>query len=196
MNQLFTNPPTLINEKIELIPMQLEHTEELYQHTNSEIWQYMLVQIETVEQFQHWMEQAIEQRNRGTALPFIVKLRESGEVIGTTRLYDLNLTHRTAELGSTWYGTAHQRSFVNTTCKLLLLEYCFEELGLVRVQIKTDERNIRSQKAIERMGATKEGILRNERQLASGYIRNAVVYSIIREEWAHVKEGLIAKLAR
>ncbi|WP_044639819.1 GNAT family N-acetyltransferase [Risungbinella massiliensis] len=196
MNQIFTNPPTLVNEQIELVPMQLEHAEELYQHANPEIWEYMLVQIETMEQFQHWMSQAIEQRNSGTALPFIVKLRESGEVIGTTRLYDLNLTHRTAELGSTWYSADYQRSFVNTTCKLLLLKYCFEKLDLIRVQIKTDERNIRSQKAIERMGATKEGILRNERQLASGYIRNAVVYSIIRKEWPQVKEGLIAKLAR
>jgi len=102
---------------------------------------------------------------------------------------------RGLEIGGTWYGTEFQRTAVNTECKYLLLKHAFETLGCIRVQLKTDSRNERSQKAIERIGAIREGILRNHMILPDGYIRDSVFYSILDSEWGTVKRRLEEKLA-
>ncbi|BCB02542.1 GNAT family N-acetyltransferase [Bacillus sp. KH172YL63] len=185
---VFTAPPILENEKIRLEPMTESHAQDLYKLNTPDIWTYMLREIVTLEEMQAWMGEAIQLREKKLALPFIVRVKGTNKIAGTTRLFDINPIHRSCELGSTWYGREYQRTFVNSACKAMLLGYCFETLGMIRVQFKTDERNERSQKAIERLGAVKEGVLRNERILSNGYIRNAVVYSITNEEWPAVKE--------
>ncbi len=190
ISKWFTTLPVLENEKIRLEPMEQSHSIDLFKQNDPAIWTYMLREIGTFEEMEDWVVDAINLREKQLALPFIVRLKETNKIVGTTRLYDINFIHKSCELGSTWYGREYQRTFVNSTCKALLLEYCFEELGMIRVQFKTDERNIRSQRAIERLGAVKEGVLRKERILANGYIRNAVVYSITSEEWPSVKEQL------
>ncbi|MGG4169439.1 GNAT family protein [Rossellomorea vietnamensis] len=186
---IFHSPPTLENEKVKLIPLEIKHSKELLEVNDPEIWRYMLLEITTLEEMEKWVTAAVRLRDQQTALPFAVVLKEQNKIIGSTRLFEINLTQKSCELGSTWYSKDHQRSFVNSNCKYLILQYCFDVLGMMRVQLKTDERNLRSQKAIERMGAVKEGVLRKERILSGGYVRNAVVYSIIDEDWPSIKEG-------
>lgn len=190
MNQtIFQNQQTLQYEKIKLIPMEIHHTHALFEANHPEIWRFMLSEIRTMEEMDEWVKAAIHMREQGNGLPYAVLLKGENRIIGTTRLYDINLKQRSCELGSTWYAKEFQRTFVNSVCKYLLLRYCFEDLEMVRVQFKTDERNIPSQRAIERIGAVKEGVLRYERILSSGYIRNAAVYSIINEDWLKIKQG-------
>lgn len=117
-------------------------------------------------------------------------------VVGSTRLYDISLDRQTVELGATFYDKSVQKTSINTECKFLLLKHAFEHLNMVRVQIKTDIQNIGAQRAIERIGGVKEGILRNERMLHNGRIRDAVLYSITNNEWNVVKvklEDLLTK---
>jgi N-acetyltransferase len=186
---IFHSPPTLENEKIKLIPLEVHHSAALLEANDPEIWRFMFNEITTLEQMDQWVTAAIRLRDQQTALPFTVVLKEQNRIIGSTRLFEINFSQKSCELGSTWYSKDHQRSFVNSNCKYLILRYCFEELRMLRVQLKTDERNHRSQKAIERLGAVKEGVLRKERILSDGYVRNAVLYSIVDEEWPSVKEG-------
>ncbi|MDM5317410.1 GNAT family protein [Fictibacillus sp. b24] len=192
---LFATPTILENEVIQLIPMEYEHSVPLYKINHTDNWKFMLSVIQSQQDMDHWVTNAIELREKGHALPFTVVLKKTNQIVGTTRLYEINTAQRSCELGSTWYGKDFQRTFVNSSCKQLLLTYCFESLDFVRVQFKTDERNIRSQKAIERLGATKEGVMRNERILSDGYIRNAVLYSITKEDWKNVKQGFVEREA-
>ncbi|KHD85507.1 GNAT family N-acetyltransferase [Heyndrickxia ginsengihumi] len=185
---LFQQPPTLENGRIQLIPMELEHVQPLFAINHPSIWKFMLTEVKTETDMYNWVARAVQLRQQQKALPFVVILKETNQIVGTTRLYELNKEQRSCELGSTWYDRHFQRTYVNSDCKYLLLQYCFEELKLIRVQLKTDERNLRSQQAIERIGAVKEGLLRNERILDNGYIRNAVLYSIINDEWPSVKQ--------
>lgn len=186
---LFASPTILENEVIQLIPMEYEHSVSLYKINHTDNWTFMLSVIDSQQDMDNWVMHAIELREKGLALPFTVVLKKNNEIVGTTRLYEINTAQRSCELGSTWYGKEHQRTFVNSACKQLLLTYCFETLDFIRVQFKTDERNERSQKAIERLGAVKEGVMRNERILTNGYIRNTVLYSITKEDWSSVKQG-------
>ncbi|KZE68955.1 hypothetical protein AWM68_01410 [Fictibacillus phosphorivorans] len=188
---LFTSPIILENDLIQLVPMELEHSVPLHNINQIDHWAYMLTKIQTQQDMDHWVRNAVMLREQGMAHPFVVVLKKTNEIVGTTRLYEINTAHRSCEIGSTWYGKDYQRTFVNSSCKQLLLTYCFETLNFIRVQFKTDERNIRSQKAIERLGATKEGVMRNERILSDGYIRNAVLYSITKEDWKSVKQGFV-----
>ena len=144
----------------------------------------------------NWVLDILEREKRGGDLPFVAIHLESGRVAGATRYLNIFPNDRGLEIGGTWYGAEFQRTAVNTECKYLLLQHAFETLKAIRVQIKTDSRNERSQRAIERIGAKLEGVLRNHMILPDGYIRNSVYYSIIDSEWADVKntlEGMLAK---
>ncbi|MBS4175633.1 GNAT family protein [Bacillus sp. FJAT-49736] len=193
MGKLFNNQPVLDHNRLQLIPMEESHAKALLDINDPSIWDFMLLRVSSLEEMENWVNAAINGRENEQLLPYVVRLKETGEIIGTTRTYGFDFQNRSCEIGSTWYAKKFQRSFVNTACKLTLLQFCFEELHMIRVQFKTDERNVRSQKAIERLGAKKEGILRNERILQNGYIRNACVYSITAEEWPVVKKDLLAK---
>ncbi|MFM8320705.1 MAG: GNAT family N-acetyltransferase, partial [Chloroflexota bacterium] len=120
----------------------------------------------------------------------------TGLALGCTRYLDIRPAHRGVEIGGTWYGAAYQRTGVNTEAKYLLLQHAFETWGCVRVQLKTDLRNQRSQRAIERLGAVREGVIRNHMVLPDGSLRHSVIYSILDSEWPAVKLRLEALMAR
>lgn len=170
----------------------IEYLWELY---NPKIFQFMLNKVESYEHLEQWLQIGIQQMEVAkTTLSYVVEHTETKEIMGTTRIYQIDQVNHTCEIGSTFYGDKYQRTHVNTTCKYLLLKHCFEELGMIRVQFQTDELNVTSQRAIERIGGVKEGVLRNERIRSNGTVRNAVVYSIIESEWPEVKDNLIQLL--
>ncbi len=189
-------PVTLYGRYIRLEPLSLSHVPDLARvGCDESIWRYMLYgNIRTEADMRAWVEDLLERQRRGSDLPFAVIHLESGSAIGATRYLDIRPEHRGLEIGGTWYAVAHQRTAANTESKYLLLKHAFETLGCIRVQFKTDLRNERSQRALERIGAVKEGILRNHMILQDGTIRHSVYYSIIRSEWPQVKAHLEAKL--
>ncbi len=134
----------------------------------------------------------LEDSRDGSAWPFATVENESGRAIGSTRYFDIRPEHRGLEIGWTWLGVAHQRTAANTECKRLLLVHAFDVLGALRVQLKTDARNLRSQRAIERIGAVREGVLRAHMILPDGFVRDSVMYSITRADWPAVKSKLEA----
>jgi RimJ/RimL family protein N-acetyltransferase len=159
------------------------------------IWEYMLYgRMGGVEDIRLWVRQILARAATGTDVPFAVVDLASGRVAGATRYLDIRPEHRALEIGGTWYGIEFQRTAANTESKYLLLRNAFENLDCIRVQLKTDSRNIRSQAAIERLGAVKEGTLRNHMVLPDGTIRHSVYYSILDSEWPKVKSFLEARL--
>ncbi len=186
------HPVTLTGQEVRLEPLSLAHVADLCQvGLDENIWRLMVYDlIRTEEQMQDWVKNVLRNQAEGTDLPFAVIHLASGRAIGATRYMDIRPQHRGLEIGGTWYGVAYQRTAVNTECKYLLLKYAFEVLGVIRVQFKTDLRNEPSQRALERIGAVKEGTLRNHMILADGYIRHSVYYSIIIPEWPSVKAHL------
>jgi N-acetyltransferase len=189
-------PMTLTGQLIRLEPMIEAHVPALARvGLDPNIWQYMIYgQMRTEQDLLAWVREVIHRQEQGTDLPFTVFYQQSGQPIGTTRYMDIHREHRNLEIGGTWYGTEFQGSGVNAEAKFLLLRHAFEEWGCIRVQIKTDLRNIRSQRAIERLGAVKEGVLRNHVILPDGYVRSSVLYSILDTEWPGVKRGLETRL--
>jgi RimJ/RimL family protein N-acetyltransferase len=154
-------------------------------------WDFMLYgNINTEEDMRGWVRDILARAEKGTDLPFVAIQLASGRVAGATRYLNIMPKDRGLEIGGTWYGTDFQRTPVNTECKYLLLSHAFETLGCIRVQLKTDQRNERSQKAIERIGAKKEGVLRNHMILPDGRYRHSVFYSILDTEWPEVKKRL------
>ena len=133
-------------------------------------------------------------REKGADIPFVVIHKSSGRIAGATRYMEFRAAHRGVEIGGTWYGAEFRRTAVNTECKYLLLRHAFEVMDCIRVQFKTDLRNERSQRAIERIGAVREGVLRNHMILPDGTIRHSVYYSILATEWPDVKQRLEALL--
>lgn len=121
---------------------------------------------------------------------FAVVLLETDRAVGHTSYMDIRPDHRSLEIGSTWYGRNHHGTCVNPECKLLMLRHAFEDLGCVRVQLKTDERNLQSQRAIEKLGAVREGVLRKHTVLPDDFVRNTVMYSITDDEWPAIKSAL------
>ncbi|MCI0765559.1 GNAT family protein [Bacillus sp. TL12] len=186
----------IVNERAMLRLMGANDVEKLFSivEGNKEIWTYLIFKMESYQDMERYVETAVKRYIRGTDLPFVVIDQKTNEVVGSTRLYSISNDNKTVELGQTWYHPSVQRTSINTECKYILLQYAFEELQMLRVQIKTDLRNEKAQRAIERLGAVKEGVLRNERKLPSGYVRDAVVYSIISSEWPVVKEQLLKKM--
>jgi RimJ/RimL family protein N-acetyltransferase len=186
------DPITLKGIRAQLIPQTLDHLDGLFnagQHP--EIWQYMPLQtIPTRARLARDLASGLAEQAAGTCLPFTIVDQETGAFVGSTRLFDVALAHRRGEIGHTWLTPSVWRTRINTECKSLLLSHAFETLGMIRVQLKTDSRNTRSQAAIERLGALKEGVLRNHVILPDGYIRHSVMYSITDSEWPEVKRRL------
>lgn len=187
----------LIGDAVLLRPMTKDDVAGIYASCQDErIWTHMSQTLQTKEDVQAYIEQTLVNREAGTEYPFVIILRATNEIIGSTRFFDIATAHKSLELGHTWLHPSVWRTNVNTECKYLLLAYCFEQLQYQRVQIKTGHENIQSQKAIERIGATKEGILRNHMIRPNGEVRHTVMYSVVQEEWFEVKrhiEGLMEK---
>lgn len=178
----------LQNDVVKLFPMERAHIDGILQAAQDErIWTHMSIELLTRESVERYVEDAVKKREAGTDFAFTIVDAVAERVIGATWYLDISLAHKRLEIGSTWLNPTYWRTNVNTNCKLLLLQYGFEELDLQRIQIKTGHENIRSQKAIERLGAVKEGVLRNHMIRKEGTIRHTVMYSITNEEWPEIK---------
>jgi RimJ/RimL family protein N-acetyltransferase len=157
-------------------------------------WAWVLDPLRTEEDVQRRIEAGLRAEERDEAYPFVVRLRETGRVVGSTSYLDVVSRHKRAEIGSTWYSPNMQGTFVNPECKYLLLKHAFEDWGAVRVQLKTDVNNVHSQRAILKLGAKFEGKLRNHGIRPDGTLRDAMLYSITSTEWPKVKSGLLSRM--
>lgn len=191
-------PITLTGKTVRLVPLSMEYLSDLtLAGQDPAIWMYMrygVVDSET--KMREFIQHLLEYQARGTDLPFAVIHIPSGKAVGMTRYMNIEPQNRALEIGGTWYGAAYQRTGVNTECKFLLLQHAFEDLNCVRVQIKTDLRNERSQRAIERIGAVREGVLRDHMILPDGTVRSSVYYSVLAREWPAVKQRLLEMMNR
>jgi RimJ/RimL family protein N-acetyltransferase len=141
------------------------------------------------------IRQALVETEAGREVAFAIVSSASGTAVGSTRYLDIQRAHRALEIGWTWIGPPWQRTAINTECKLLLLGHAFDNLGAHRVTLKTDARNVRSQRAIERIGAVREGVLHRHRVCWDGFVRDTVYYGIVDGEWPQVKTRLEGMLA-
>lgn len=189
---MIVEPITLPGRFVRLEPLSEAHVPDLEKAgKDPRIWQYMLYgDVSQPSAMTAWVRKLLALQAQGTDLPFAVVHLEHGGAIGSTRYLEIRSDHRGLEIGGTWYAPAFQGTLVNKECKYLLLRHAFEGLGCVRVQFKTDARNSRSQKALEGIGAIKEGILRQHIITPSGYIRDSIYYSILDREWPAVKQKL------
>lgn len=178
---------------VKLEPLSMDHVDDLLKHgtINEAVWDYL--------PYNAWQERgdaeafvdgALREQQEGSRIPFAIIDLASGEAIGSSSYGAIRKLHRSVEIGWTWVSPKFQRTAVNTACKWLLLTHAFEEMGCIRVELKTDQRNIKSQTAIARLGAKKEGVFRNHMILPDGFIRDSVYYSIIDSEWPEVKARL------
>jgi RimJ/RimL family protein N-acetyltransferase len=192
----WVSPVTLTGQYVRLEPMTEAHVPALTEiGAGQDFWHFMLYgDMKTEQDMRTWVRDILSRAEKGTDLPFVAVHPASGRVAGATRYLNIMPTDRGLEIGGTWYGTDFQRTAVNTECKYLLLAHAFETLGAIRVQLKTDSRNERSQRAIERIGGVREGVLRNHMILPDGYFRHSVFYSILDSEWPNVKKKLEERL--
>ncbi|ACB74859.1 GCN5-related N-acetyltransferase [Opitutus terrae PB90-1] len=191
-------PVILTGARVRLEPLVPAHLDELTRAgSEPEIWRYFpCAPAVSREQMRAWIEARRGQEQLGTALPFAIIDLVHGRAVGSTSYMDISARDDRLEIGSTWLGREARRTAINTECKFLLLRHAFEVLGANRVQLKTDARNLRSQAAIERLGAIKEGVLRAHMVMADGFVRDTVMYSVIAAEWPAVKQRLEQLLRR
>ena len=188
-------PVTLAGEHVRLEPLRMEHARALFEAGDEDdIWRWMAGRPADVEGYARYVRTALDEQVIGTQVPFVVK-RPGGEVIGSTRYAHIDRVQRSLEIGYTWYGKGARRTAVNTEAKYLLLSHAFG-LGAIRVWLQTDIRNERSQQAIARIGAKKEGELRSERLRPDGTHRTSVVFSVVEPEWPGTRAHLERLLGR
>lgn len=188
-------PVTLEGRWVRLEPLAHHHAADLAAVAgDAEIWRYLPAELMTIDQIRAWVDDALAQQAAGAVLPFAIVDRMAGRAIGSTRYLAIVPKDRGIEIGWTWLARRAWRTAVNSECKYLLLRHAFETLGCIRVQLKTDRRNERSRRAIERLGAQFEGILRQHMVLRDGTYRDTAMYSIIDTEWPTVKARLAAAL--
>jgi len=157
---------------------------------DGELWKLFFTSVPAPEQTQQWLDTALAMQAQQKAIPFVVREKSEGKIIGSTRFCNIDHQHQRLEIGYTWYSQSAQRSGINTECKLLMLTHAFEVLNCIAVEFRTDWFNRRSQAAIERLGAKRDGVLRNHMILPDGRIRDTVVYSILQSEWPGLKKNL------
>lgn len=188
--------PDLIGSRVRLRVMRESDAAVLVRAaSDGELWTLKVTFVPSEETVAAYMKTALDGAKAGTVIPYVIENIATGEPIGSTRFWKLDRANRTVEIGHTWISASYQRTAVNTEMKLLMLTYAFEVLNCVRVQFQTDELNAKSRAAIARLGAKEEGILRNERIMPDGRVRNTVMFSILDSEWPDVKSRLTARLA-
>ncbi|HEY6088689.1 MAG TPA: GNAT family protein [Gemmatimonadaceae bacterium] len=190
-------PIVLEGDFVRLEPMTLDHHAGLTEvGLDPQIWRYTLVVIGTPEEMRSYMESALKLQRQGTTLPFVTIERSSGRIVGSTRFGNYDPANRRIEIGWTWIAPAWQRTAINTEAKLLMLSHAFEKLHCVRVELKTDVLNTPSRKAMLRIGAKEEGVLRKHSLVWDGRYRDSIYYSVLDEEWPGVKQQLQKMLIR
>jgi len=193
--QLFIHLDLQLNN-IRLVPLSLEHEQGLAEACrDGELWNLRITSTPHYTEVKNYIEKALIQKAQGSRYPFVVIEQSSGKVLGTTSYHVILLNVKRFEIGYTWYAQSAQRTHVNTSCKLLLLEFAFEQLQANTVALRTDQFNFKSQKAIERLGAKKDGIIRGDQMRKDGTIRDTVLYSIAQGDWNNVKAHLQDMLA-
>lgn len=193
---LFLENIELVLNNICLVPLSYEHEQGLAEVLkDGELWNLRITSTPHFSEVRSYIETALMQKEQGSRYPFAVLEENTGKILGTTSYHDILENVRRYEIGYTWYAQSVQRTHVNTTCKLLLLEYAFEQLNANTVGLRTDQFNFKSQRAIERLGAKKDGIIRGDAIRKDGTIRDTVMYSIVKGEWNNVKAHLRALLA-
>ena len=185
-------PDTILQgELVELIPLKEEHYVELELLARERrIWEFIPFDMSTPERCFQVFTNAIGEREKGNQYPFVIFHKQQQKIIGSTRLMNIEAAHKKLEIGWTWLHPDYWATAVNLECKLLLLTFCFEELRAIRVQLRTDVYNLRSRKAIEKIGGQFEGILRNDLIRDNGTYRNSVYFSIIDSEWLNAKRNV------
>ncbi|CAG9173340.1 GNAT family N-acetyltransferase [Cupriavidus respiraculi] len=191
-------PVVLEGRHAMLEPLTAAHEDELRAAAaDGELWKLWYTSVPSPDQTRAWIETALDQRDRLGAMPFVVRrVRDgvAGPVVGATRMFNVDETHRRLEIGHTWYAASAQRSAVNTECKLLLLAHAFEQLRCIAVEFRTHWMNHQSRAAIARLGAKQDGVLRSHQVMPDGTLRDTVVFSIIACEWLAVKRHLHHRL--
>jgi len=189
-------PTVLTGEHVLLEPLRLTHaTDLLLAGGDDATWRYMArPALRSVEDAESMIRQALFETEAGREVAFAIVATASGKAVGSTRFLDMQRPHRVLEIGWTWIGGSWQRTAINTECKLLLLGHAFGTLGAHRVTLKTDARNERSQRAIERIGGVREGVLRRHRVCWDGFVRDTVYYGILDHEWPQVRTRLARML--
>ena len=193
----FVDPVTLTGTHASVEPLGREHEEALQRAVaDGELWRLWYTTVPPPEKMGQYIAIALDMRERLDAMPFVIREKSSGEIVGCTRYFNVDATNRRLEIGHTWYSKRVQRGPINTECKLLLLTHAFEKLQCIAVEFRTHWFNHASRTAIERLGAKQDGVLRNHQVSADGRKRDTVVFSIIDGEWPAVKRHLRYQLER
>jgi RimJ/RimL family protein N-acetyltransferase len=191
------NPTLLEGYGVRLEPLALEHEDALRAAaTDGRLWELWFTAVPEPGKVAAYITTALEGQKAGHMLPWVVRESQSGQVIGSTRYHDIVPAIDRVEIGYTWYAKSWQRTHVNTACKLLLFQHAFEQLGCAVVGLRTDNFNFASQRAIERLGAKKDGVIRHHQVRRDGSVRDSVMYSVLAEEWPDIKRHLELRLAR
>jgi RimJ/RimL family protein N-acetyltransferase len=190
-------PAILERDGIRLEPLSPEHHDGLVAAAaDGELWNLWFTSVPGAGETLAYIRDAVKGQSDGHMLPWAVRDLATNTIVGSTRYHDIVAAIDRVEIGYTWYAQRCQRSNVNTTCKLLLLEYAFDTLGCAVVGLRTDNFNFRSQRAIEALGAKKDGVLRRHQARRDGTVRDSVLYSILKEEWRDVRRHLELRLRR
>jgi RimJ/RimL family protein N-acetyltransferase len=194
---MIIEPVTLSGQYVRLEPLAMSHFEQLWAiGQDAELWKWTPYQITTPDKMHAYIQAALDGQEIGTALPFVTIWQATHQIVGSTRFGNIDAGNRHVEIGWTWLDRRWQRTPVNTEAKFLMLQHAFEEWRCLRVAFKADELDEQSQRAIERLGAQREGVSRHHMIVESGRLRNSVYYSIINDEWPQVKAHLQDMLAR
>jgi len=184
-------PVVLEGAHVRLEPLSRAHLAGLCEvGLAEELWRWIPLPVQTPSDMAGYIDLALREQANGVSLPFVQIEKDSGRVIGSTRYMNIEKNHRRLEIGATWIAPAWQRTSINTEAKYLLLRHAFEDLGCMRVELKTDSLNEKSRNAILRVGAKQEGIFRNHMLTSTGRVRHTVYFSVIDSEWPGVKAKL------
>lgn len=190
-------PVTLEGHRVRLEPLDASHEQSLASAaSDGRLWELWFTSVPAPDEVVKYIADALEGQRAGHMLPWVVRELDSGAIVGTTRYHDIVASIDRVEIGWTWYGASWQRSHVNTVCKLLLLSHAFDSLGCKVVGLRTDRFNFASQRAIEGLGAHKDGVLRHHQARRDGTVRDSVMYSILLTEWPDVRRHLEGRLTR
>jgi len=182
---------------VRLEPLTPEHEDALRKAaSDGSLWELWFTSVPEPDKVGAYIATALEGQQAGHMWPWVVRELTSGEIIGTTRYHDIVASVDRVEIGWTWYARSWQRTHVNTACKLLLFEHAFETVGCQVVGLRTDNFNFASQRAIERLGAKKDGAIRHHQARRDGSVRDSVMYSVLATEWPDVKRHLLLRLTR
>lgn len=189
-------PVTLEGHGVRLEPLARDHADDLRgAAADGELWTLRITSVPEPDQADAYIDTALRGLADGHMLPFAVRDLGTGRLVGSTRYHDIVAAIDRVEIGYTWYAASVQRSHVNTACKLLLMAHAFDTLGCAVVGWRTDILNLRSQAAIERLGARRDGVIRHHAPRRDGTVRDTVMYSLLRDEWPQARERLLSRVA-